>query len=117
MRQQSRHLPAFILLLLGERPLHGGAIQTKLKEGLPLLKADSGAVYRALLQLEQDSEVIAEWDTSKVGPARKIYSITATGWRKLESWREDIESRVQILNYFLTKLRQMKKNSSFRSGS
>ncbi len=117
MRQQSRHLPALILLLLGEQPLHGGAIQTELRERLPLLKADSGAVYRTLHKLEQDSEVIAEWDTSGVGPARKVYSLTAAGWRKLDSWQEDIESRVQMLDYFLKKFEQLKKRPPFPSKS
>ena len=34
-RQQSRHLPAFILLLLAENPMHGGALQSALKARLP----------------------------------------------------------------------------------
>jgi PadR family transcriptional regulator, regulatory protein PadR len=109
MRQQSRHLPAFVLLLLGERPLHGGAIQTELKESLPSLKADSGAIYRALQQLEEESEVVSEWDTSQAGPARKIYSITPAGRRKLDVWRQDIESRMQVLKYFLVKHKRLKK--------
>jgi PadR family transcriptional regulator, regulatory protein PadR len=101
MRQQSRHLPAFILLLVAEAPSHGGAIQTWLQTKLPSLKADSGAIYRALQRLEQDGELGAEWDTSKSGPPRKIYRITAAGWEKLRFWREDVEQRLQNLTFFV----------------
>lgn len=101
MRQQSRHLPAFILLLLAEQSRHGGALQSALQAQLPLLKADSGAVYRALQRLEQDGEVEAQWDTSQAGPARKVYRLRPAGWQKLEFWRQDIERRLVNLNYFL----------------
>jgi DNA-binding PadR family transcriptional regulator len=112
MRQQSRHLPAFILLLLGEKPLHGGAIQTELSKTLPSLKADSGAVYRALHDLEQEGYVTPQWDTSNTGPALKIYSITSSGWKRLELWRKDIEGRIQNLNFFLTEYNRLRKSST-----
>ena len=101
MRQQSRHLPAFILLLVAERPSHGGAVQTWLQTKLPSLKADSGAIYRALQQLERDGELAAEWDTSKSGPPRKIYRITPAGRDKLRFWHEDVETRLRNLAFFV----------------
>ena len=114
MRQQSRHLPAFILLLLAQNPRHGGAIQTDLQQNLPVLKADSGAIYRALQQLETEGYVTAEWDTSKSGPAVKIYSITTSGWKNLEFWRQDIEARIETLQYFVTEHTRLKKNRKKR---
>lgn len=110
MRQQSRHLPAFILLLVAEQPLHGGAIQTQLGERLPRLKADSGAVYRALQRLEQDGEVEAFWDTSRTGPARKVYRLREAGWEKLDFWRQDIQSRLSNLSYFLDTYQRLRKD-------
>lgn len=100
-KQQYRHMPAFILLALAEGPIHGGAIHTVLAERMPLYKPDTSAIYRTLQQLEQDGEVVSEWDTSKSGPARKIYSLTELGWKKLDYWREDIELRLANLHYFL----------------
>lgn len=100
-RHQYRHLPAFILLALAEGPIHGGAIHTVLTERMPLFKPDSGAIYRTLQQLEQGGEVLAEWDTSKNGPARKRYELTDAGWRKLEYWRDDIEMRIANLQHFM----------------
>ncbi len=101
MRQQSRHLPAFILLLVAEKPSHGGAIQTSLQTKLPSLKADSGAIYRALQQLEKEGELAAEWKTSKPGPPRKVYRITPAGRKRLEFWREDVEMRLRNLTFFV----------------
>jgi DNA-binding PadR family transcriptional regulator len=100
-RQQSRHLPAFVLLVLAEAPLHGGAIQTALNVRLPSLRADSAAVYRTLKQLEKDGEVNAEWDTSGGGPAIRVYRLTAAGRKKLAFWRDDVKDRIANLQYFL----------------
>ena len=101
-RQQSRHLPAFILLLLAENPMHGGALQSALKSRLPALKANSAAVYRTLQQLEKDGELQSEWNTSGSGPAIRIYQLTTAGWRKLQFWEEDIKGRMDSLQYFVT---------------
>lgn len=101
MRQQSRHLPAFILLELVGASQHGGALQTALNTRLPGLNADSGAVYRALVRMEQDGEIESHWDTSKPGPARRIYKITKVGIKRLGEWEKDISRRRAILDHFL----------------
>ncbi|MGO8951981.1 MAG: PadR family transcriptional regulator [Rhodomicrobium sp.] len=100
-RQQSRHLAAFVLLMLAEAPRHGGALQTALNSRLPALRADSAAVYRTLQQLEKAGELHSDWDTSGSGPAIRVYRITPAGWKKLESWLEDIKSRLESLQYFV----------------
>lgn len=100
-RQQYRHLPAFILLVLAEKPIHGSAIHTVLIERMGLHKPDTGAIYRTLQQLEQDNLVVSEWDTEGRGPAKKVYCLTLAGWEKLEEWRHDIELRLATLQRFL----------------
>ena len=107
--RQSRHLPAFILLLLAENPMHGGALQSALNARLPALKADSAAVYRTLQQLEKEGEVLSAWDTSGSGPAIRIYRLTQAGWQKLEFWLEDIEQRIGNLQHFVTAYAQLAK--------
>jgi PadR family transcriptional regulator len=96
-----RHLPAFVLLVLTDGPLHGGAIHAALLMRMREFKADTGAVYRTLQRLEKDGEVRAEWDTSIPGPARRIYRLTPAGWHKLDVWKDDIEHRIANLQYFL----------------
>lgn len=102
-----RHLPAFILLILAEEPVHGGAVYTKLCSRLDNFQADNGAVYRTLQQLEKEGSVIADWDTSGTGAARKIYRITPVGWQVLEYWKQDIEHRLVNLNYFINTYKEM----------
>jgi DNA-binding PadR family transcriptional regulator len=114
MRQQSRHLPAFILLHLAFGPSHGGALRTELNTRLPGLNADSGAVYRALLQMEKEGEVESKWDASRPGPARRIYSITAAGFSKLGTWKDDIERRCAILGHFLKTYAKLPRPSNAR---
>ena len=100
-RRQTRHLPAFILLVLAQQPRHGGAIHEALIQRLPALKLDTGAVYRSLKALEAAGELSSAWDTSPPGPARKIYHMTAKGWDRLDSWKIEIEARREILSHFL----------------
>lgn len=107
-RQQYRHLPAFVLLALAERPLHGSVIHAILIERMGLHRPDTGAIYRTLQQLEQDELVVSEWDTQGRGPAKKVYRLTAAGWEKLEEWRQDIEMRQAILQNFLDTYRLVK---------
>jgi DNA-binding PadR family transcriptional regulator len=107
--RQARHLPAFILLVLAERALHGNAIRAALLERLPGLKADVGAVYRTLQGLEADGCVAGRWDTEGRGPARKIYELTPAGWERLDFWEEDIRMRLGFLNAFLETLAAVRK--------
>lgn len=103
-----RHLPAFLLLFLAEGDAHGGALLTALQERLPASHVDSGAVYRALQELEKEGTVVFQWDTTEPGPAKKIYTITEKGWEMLAYFEADIAMRMQNLNYFLTNYRYLK---------
>lgn len=52
-------------------------VQELAKAGLPAF--DSGTVYRTLRQLERAGLVSSFWDTSRSGPARRMYSLTKAG--------------------------------------
>lgn len=108
-RYQSRHLPAFILLALADSPAHGSVIHNMLIERMGLARPDTGAIYRTLQQLEQEGEVVFEWDTSGSGPAKKVYRLTPAGWEKLEEWRREIETRLANLQAFLELYRALQK--------
>jgi PadR family transcriptional regulator PadR len=106
--RQSRHLPAFILLALAEGPRHGHAIRAGLIERFPGYKADPGATYRTLQALEEAGEVAFHWDTDSRGPARKVYTLTPRGWKRLDFWRSDMERRVALLQIFLDHFKRSK---------
>ncbi len=107
-RRQYRHLPAFILLALAETPAHGAGVHAALTRNVPGFRPDTAAVYRALQNLESQGEVLAVWDTSGSGPARKVYSVTEAGLAKLEDWKTDIEHRVAVLNDFLRRYEDLR---------
>lgn len=110
-KQEYRHLPAFILLVLTDGPTHGGAVHTILSKMLPSYNADTGAVYRTLQEMEQNGEIEFTWDTSSSGPARKVYQLTQMGWEKLDYWKKDIEERLEYLNIFLKSYKQIKRKN------
>lgn len=99
--QGNRHVPAFILLVLAEEQGYGASILSTLQKKMPHCQADSAAIYRALQELEREGAVESFWETEVSGPARKWYKITDTGRMKLEEFKEDIERRIQNLQYFL----------------
>ncbi|HUX38506.1 MAG TPA: PadR family transcriptional regulator [Rectinemataceae bacterium] len=99
--QAYRHTPAFILLLLAREKLYGAAILSRLEAELPGSNPDSAAIYRALQDLEDEACVSAEWETDIAGPARKWYSITEAGIKRLAELKADIEMRRRIFDWFL----------------
>lgn len=113
-RQNYRHLPAFILLAIAQREMHGGAIHSSLCECLPHFNTDTGAVYRSLQELENDGSVQSDWNTSESGPAKRIYHMTPSGWTKLEEWEQDIEARLANLNYFLDTYKKVKEDKMLK---
>jgi PadR family transcriptional regulator PadR len=50
-----------------------------------------GTLYRTLRQMEKDGVVKSKWETSKGGPARRVYSITDAGEAYLDFWAEALE--------------------------
>jgi PadR family transcriptional regulator PadR len=50
-----------------------------------------GTLYRTLRQMEKEGVVESKWETSKGGPARRMYSITDAGEAYLDFWAEALE--------------------------
>jgi PadR family transcriptional regulator PadR len=50
-----------------------------------------GTYYKTLRNMEKDSLCQSEWETSKGGPARRVYSITDAGEAYLDFWVEALE--------------------------
>jgi poly-beta-hydroxybutyrate-responsive repressor len=50
-----------------------------------------GTLYRTLRQMEKDGVVESEWETSRGGPARRVYSITDAGEAYLDFWAQALE--------------------------
>lgn len=70
-----------LLALLSERASHGYELAPLLGElGL---RTDTGTLYRMLRSMDHHGEVRSEWNASSRGPARRVYSLTEHGRRRL----------------------------------
>ena len=59
-----------------------------------------GTLYRTLRQMEKDGVVESSWETSKGGPARRMYSITDAGEAYLEFWAKALEQYQRNMDTF-----------------
>lgn len=85
---QRAALPLLMLGVLESAPLHGYGISAALVEaGLQPIKG--AQLYPALVKLENDGFIAAEWEQSESGPARKVYSLTAAGRDELARLRAE----------------------------
>lgn len=71
-------LKAFLLLLLKRGPSHGYELFQEVKP-LGYEGQDAALVYRALHWLQDRGLVEPRWDTSRRGPARRVFEVTPAG--------------------------------------
>ena len=86
-------LPILVLkILLRRGPLHGYAITTHIETvSADALRVEEGSLYPALHRLEESRFVKARWVVTNNNRRARVYEITATGRRQLETeekrWR------------------------------
>jgi len=94
-------LQPFLLLALEQWESHGYELIRRMTAfGFEAL--DRGSVYRVLRQLEKDGLVSSGWDTSKEGPARRLYSLTDAGRDYLNMWASALRGYQSMLDQFFT---------------
>jgi PadR family transcriptional regulator PadR len=94
-------LQPFLLLALDQWQSHGYELIRRMSAfGFETL--DRGSVYRTLRQLEKDGLVVSGWDTSKEGPARRLYSLTEAGRAYLNIWAVSLRGYQMMLNQFFS---------------
>jgi PadR family transcriptional regulator PadR len=59
-----------------------------------------GTLYRTLRQMEKDGVVESSWETSRGGPARRMYTITDTGRSYLDFWAKSLEQYQHTMDNF-----------------
>ena len=94
-------LQPFLLLALEQWQSHGYELIRRMSTfGFETL--DRGSVYRTLRQLEKDGLVTSGWDTSKDGPARRLYTLTDAGRLYLEACAASLRGYQVMLNQFFS---------------
>jgi len=59
-----------------------------------------GTLYRTLRQMEKEGIVESTWETSRGGPARRMYTITDAGMTYLDFWAKSLEQYQRTMETF-----------------
>jgi len=83
-------------------PLHGYGIARRIEQTSgQLLSLNYGTLYPALLKLEQEGAITADWGLSENNRKARFYRLTRAGHRRLEKETRDWEQATAILARFL----------------
>ena len=74
------------LVVLHEESSYGYELMERLATDFDFEQINAGTLYRTLRQMEKEGLCESEWETSKGGPARRMYYITEAGQAYLDSW-------------------------------
>ena len=84
-------------------PLHGYGIARRIEQTSGnLLSLNYGTLYPALLKLEQEGSVAAEWGVSENNRRAKFYRLTKAGRRQLEKEAQSWGQTTAIVARFLS---------------
>jgi PadR family transcriptional regulator, regulatory protein PadR len=95
-----------LLVLLADGPTHGYELLERLPAIVGQERVDVGNVYRELRALEEEGLVVSEWRGDLPGPAKRTYTLTATGESVLASWVDSLEALRDELNEFVERARK-----------
>jgi len=101
----SGDLPALILAVLTQSPLHGYAIAREvehLSEGALHMK--EGTLYPALRVLEQDGLISGAWEAQAKGADRKVYTLTEAGRKETAKRTQELRDYAATINKVLGKV-------------
>ena len=83
-------LDLLILKTLALAPMHGWGITQRIQQiSEDVLQVNQGSLYPALVRLEQQGWIEAEWGTSDNNRQAKYYSLTRAGRKQLKEEQEN----------------------------
>ena len=88
-------------------PLHGYGVARRIEEtSKHRLSLNYGTLYPALLKLEQEGFVTAEWRQSENNRRAKYYALTAAGRKQLERETREWYQTADLIAAFLAPRRE-----------
>jgi transcriptional regulator len=88
-------------------PLHGYGIARRIEETSGnRLALNYGTLYPALLKLEQEGCIKAEWSVSENNRRAKFYALTATGRKQLARETKEWHETADLIAAFLAPRRE-----------
>ena len=98
--------PVLLLLLRQKGRAYGYELAQELNaHALTGSIIERGAVYRTLRTLEENGNVVSDWDVSGPGPARRNYRLTPRGEEHLQEWAEVLERLADSMEGFAREAR------------
>jgi PadR family transcriptional regulator, regulatory protein PadR len=89
-------------------PLHGYGVARRIEEtSRNRLSLNYGTLYPALLKLEQEGFIKAEWSQSENNRRAKFYSLTASGLKQLAREAREWQETADLIAAFLTPRREV----------
>jgi PadR family transcriptional regulator PadR len=83
-------------------PMHGYGIARRIEQTSgDALALNYGTLYPALLKLEQEGAICAEWGVSQNNRRAKFYALTRVGRKQLEKEAQSWEQTTAIVARFL----------------
>jgi PadR family transcriptional regulator PadR len=89
-----------LLLFLREWGSYGYDLWKNQLSAFGFATMNPGSLYRVLRQMEKDGMINSNWDTSKGGPARRVYAITDVGEAYLKLWADSLQQYQKIMDAF-----------------
>lgn len=84
--------PVVLLLLKKKGRSYGYDLAGDLEQyALTDAEIERAALYRTLRRLEENGNVVSEWDVDTGGPARRVYRLTSKGEKHLDEWATVLE--------------------------
>jgi len=88
-------------------PLHGYGVARRIEEtSMSRLTLNYGTLYPALLKLEQEGAITAEWRQSENNRRAKFYSLTAAGHKQLAREAREWHKTADLIAAFLAPRRE-----------
>jgi transcriptional regulator len=88
-------------------PLHGYGVARRIEEtSKNRITLNYGTLYPALLKLEQEGAIIAEWRQSENNRRAKYYALTAAGRKQLAREARDWNRTADLIAAFLAPRRE-----------
>ncbi len=82
-------------------PLHGYGIARRIEQVSGFLRLSQGSVHPALIRLEQEGWIQADWGMSETNRKVKFYSLTRAGKKQLRVEVADWEKATALVARFL----------------
>jgi len=84
-------------------PLHGYGLARRIEQTSgDLLSVNYGTLYPALLKLQQEGYITAEWGSSENNRKAKYYKLTRAGRKQVEKEEREWEETAAIVARFLS---------------